>query len=402
MLDLAGGKLVGTPFAGAVYGAGYRDGVWFAGEMGEDNAYLVYEGGELRRFALGKTGGIAMLLDGAPHILVIRYGENGAAEYELYGADGSFLSRCSQPDNTVISYEPVWSERDNGYFLIFTDWEKGDGLYFWDLSVQQTGEALAMHPKEEEKLVGEAVDAALYERAVQIGKRYGFTVKIAELTDTRFSDHTAEQVLDEATISAALDILEEALSAYPAGYTGQLTYGTQYEVEVQLIGATWRDGAGDTGFTDFSAFTDIQAGRTVVALDINRLSGLEQTIHHELAHVADDRLQFAAQLRPDALYSADAWNALNPSGFAYTDDYYTMPAGGYEDWFINLYAQTFAKEDFARTMEYAMMGRWDVFEGYEGRTAKLEYLCRCLRDGFDTAGWPEQTVWEQTLYEARQ
>ena len=28
---------------------------------------------------------------------------------------------------------------------------------------------------------------------------------------------------------------------------------------------------------------------------------------------------------------------------------------------------------------------------------KLEYLCRCIRDCFDTTGWPETTVWEQVL-----
>ena len=33
---------------------------------------------------------------------------------------------------------------------------------------------------------------------------------------------------------------------------------------------------------------------------------------------------------------------------------------------------------------------------------KLEYYGKCIRDTFDTTGWPAQTLWEQTLEQAKQ
>ena len=48
-------------------------------------------------------------------------------------------------------------------------------------------------------------------------------------------------------------------------------------------------------------------------------------------------------------------------------------------------------------MEYAMMD-WDwVFDTYPHIREKLDYYCRCIRDSFDTTGWPEVTRWEQPL-----
>ena len=67
-------------------------------------------------------------------------------------------------------------------------------------------------------------------------------------------------------------------------------------------------------------------------------------------------------------------------------------------WFVDDYATINPTEDRARVLEYAMAdyGMW-TFEGNEGLTAKLDYYARCIRDGFDTTGWPEVTLWEQYL-----
>jgi hypothetical protein len=48
-------------------------------------------------------------------------------------------------------------------------------------------------------------------------------------------------------------------------------------------------------------------------------------------------------------------------------------------------------------MEMAMAGNSGDFAPGSGRRAKLQYYADCIRDAFDTTGWPEVTAWEQVL-----
>ena len=66
-------------------------------------------------------------------------------------------------------------------------------------------------------------------------------------------------------------------------------------------------------------------------------------------------------------------------------------------YFVTEYALTFPTEDRATLLEAAMNNySWD-FEPDSGRRAKLQYYAACIRDCFDTTGWPEITLWEQVL-----
>ena len=44
-----------------------------------------------------------------------------------------------------------------------------------------------------------------------------------------------------------------------------------------------------------------------------------------------------------------------------------------------------------------MMLESRYFEPGSGLRAKLEYYAECIRDCFDTEGWPEVLPWEQVL-----
>ena len=54
-------------------------------------------------------------------------------------------------------------------------------------------------------------------------------------------------------------------------------------------------------------------------------------------------------------------------------------------------------EDRATLMETAMLDRTWAFEPGSGRRAKMQYYADCIRDCFDTDGWPDTTVWEEVL-----
>ena len=139
----------------------------------------------------------------------------------------------------------------------------------------------------------------------------------------------------------------------------------------------------------------------MVVLDVNEGDALRNYLHHELFHLLDNKLEFDSMLREGAIYSEDAWMKLNPEGFEYADSTFVLPDELYNEeydlWFIDMYSRTFAREDRARIMEYAMLGDFNMFISAPYRQAKLEYLNQCIRDAFDTTGWPEVTVWEETL-----
>ena len=67
------------------------------------------------------------------------------------------------------------------------------------------------------------------------------------------------------------------------------------------------------------------------------------------------------------------------------------------DYFVRDYALTFPTEDRATLMAAAMeQNSWD-FEAGSGRRAKMQFYADCIRDCFDTTGWPQTTMWEQVL-----
>ena len=66
-------------------------------------------------------------------------------------------------------------------------------------------------------------------------------------------------------------------------------------------------------------------------------------------------------------------------------------------YFVCNYALTYPTEDRATLMEAAMENyTWD-FEPGSGSRAKMQYHADCIRDCFDTTGWPATTLWEQVL-----
>ena len=93
--------------------------------------------------------------------------------------------------------------------------------------------------------------------------------------------------------------------------------------------------------------------------------------------------------------------SLQPEGFHYATSYTEIPGellpfmeSGY---FITDYALTYPTEDRALLMESAMnQYTWD-FEPESGTRRKLQYYADCIRDCFDTEGWPETALWEQVL-----
>ena len=123
-----------------------------------------------------------------------------------------------------------------------------------------------------------------------------------------------------------------------------------------------------------------------------------QTYYHEFSHIIDVYLEWEAGQREGALFSEEGWDSFNPGWFTdYSYDYSDEHALEDYNSFVDGYSTIKPTEDRARVMEYAMAGGEWVFEDAPILYSKLEYYSKCIRDAFDTTGWPEITRWEEPL-----
>jgi hypothetical protein len=225
--------------------------------------------------------------------------------------------------------------------------------------------------------------------------RYGLSILVGTDCGTDFFDFTAETMMDWGLVDDALDTLEDALEDYPEGFFQQLRYGDVRRTEIHLVGSIT---AITYEYVDtYEAFVQENYDCHIMVADITQAD--ISTYYHEFSHIIDSFLEWDAMDREDALFSEDAWCSLNPWWFdGYTYDYSWQQ--DMEDYtaFVGTYSTINPTEDRAMVLEDAMMdyGHW-TFEDAAVLLEKLDYYCRCIRDAFDTSGWPDTVLWEQYL-----
>ena len=372
-------------------------GEYWLGNVARDYSIFCFGRGEEDiRLCRDKEQSFTALSDG-------RIQGGGYGEILLYDEDGKFLSSCHpfEDDRYYLSNSIQPCEAYGGYlfFRFQNDGQSPAQLILWVPEAGQGENLTFLTPEEWEEQRGDYLsDPALYDRAAALSEKYGVRILISEQCPTDFSDFVCEPMTDSVQISYGLDVLENALSIYPENFFSQLAYDTYRTTEICLVGPLTCDSSKGDGAV-YAGFSNSSDGQNNIVMDVNLVD--ESSYHHEISHILDQRLAWDSQLRPEALYSEEGWNALNPEGFSYTESYADYweeeelpPSDGY---FIDAYARISATEDRARVFEYAASGRDDMFRDAPGLQAKLSYYCRCIRDVFDTDGWPEQTAWEMTL-----
>ena len=394
-LNLSTATLETLPTGGPISAGAHQGETWLLQSGETEGFYTVVKSESSNCFTW--TDSPARLLSQKRHLLVA---DSSGRNLFLYKTDGTFLSGCSLPQNSnaVVGSDFVWSGYWEGYF--FTDFvDSSCRLMFWDVSAATEGENLQMSPPEQTQQPQMVLEQQLYERAAQLSARFGVDIRIAEQCTLDYSHYDTYALTDPVFVRTALDILEESLGQYPDGFFRQLPYGNIESVRIELVGGlTAKDGI-DTHPVSVGAFTQDKGSYYTIVLDGFLLQ--QQTLFHEFSHIIDARLKWDSMIREDALYSEDVWLALQPDGFHYAMTYNEVPEEllhfmetGY---FITEYALTYPTEDRAKLMESAMCNfAWDFKPG-SGTEAKLCYYADCIRDCFDTEGWPEKTCWEQVL-----
>ncbi len=244
-------------------------------------------------------------------------------------------------------------------------------------------------------------------RADEISEKYGVRILLSSqclpaCTFAEYPTTTTDQMdlADEAaSINAALDSLEEALSLYPEGFFPQ--FRSEFGdggIRIMLVGGF------ESNFNMIGYSVQNSLWHNIY-VDIFS-EGLVGTYCHEIWHATEDHITSINYGEFDVVQ----WAELNPDGFQYIFDpaesilnegdytYFgsTKPKDCY---FIDGYAKTNEREDRARIMEYAMTGFFgSELSEYPHLYAKLRYMSDKIRQYFDTTGWSTPR-WEDALGE---
>lgn len=372
--------------------------------------YLVTDGGqwELRHLISGKQHLTTMFFGNQMEILPEK-GHLYTHDMEnrnpaLYTMEGKLISALQLPGGEWVQMggKMAWCESWGGYFLATARDGDKPRLLFWDPKVAVTGEDLPTEPYKEEESKPQTAEQIVYQRVQWLSEKYGLDIRIAEQCALEYDEFIGAMVTDTQVLTTALDLLEQSLASYPENFFRQLPFGRMDSIRIELIGGLRRkDWPEDAAFTSFAAFTQDKGDHYLMVVDVH--SSYVGTYYHEFSHIIDRKMEWDSIYREGALYSEDGWLELQPEGFSYSYNYQMLPENWsqYLNWFVDDYAMTMPTEDRARVLEYAMNGWEWSFVDRPNLLPKLAYYCRCIRDCFDTTGWPEQTVWERALERAQ-
>ncbi len=388
LLDMRTGSVLEAPLDSRHSRLDRRGDTWLC-ELYRDG-YIFYIGDDTGNFSRADMGFDSLQLVDRDTLLCTREDGCYISLHDLEGRSLAQAKLTASPYSHSCSVI-IPSDTFGGYFLLVGDYSSSLRLLYWDTSRASSGEDIPFEPVPEP---GEA-ETEIRQRIERIKQTYGLNILVADDCETYFLDFSAELMNDWEMIRDALDVMEAALENYPDGFFRQLRYDTIHSIEIQLTGTLT---ATNAEYVDtYEAFVQEEYDRHVMVVDV-LLAG-EQTYYHEFSHIIDSYLEWDSNNREDALFSEEGWNDLNPNWFpGYTWDYSWQQYVQDYTCFVDSYSTIRPTEDRARVLEYAMAeyGAW-TFEDAPVLQNKLAYYCRCIRDAFDTTGWPETVLWEQYL-----
>ena len=390
-LNLSTANIETLPLEGTV-DSGVRSGEkWLLRQDIASGTYVLVNQADAVTFT--RTEGLVELLPGKRHLLIT---DGNYRDLYLYDLEGSFLSQCSLPktEHASVGTDLVWSGYWQGYFFRDT-YDNTAHLLFWDIGTAQEGENLSVTPFGAVQTPAPVMDKSLYQKAQDLSQRFGLDIRIAEQCALDYSHYQADALTDPNLVRNALNTLELAFSSYPDNFLRQLPFGDLQQIRIELVTNLRGQENMDTHPEFVGGFAQTASDHYLIVFDCLSLD--TQTVYHEFSHVIDKHLLWDTTLRSQALFGEDTWLSLQPEGFRYAYSYTDMPdaIAAYENsgYFVSNYAMTFPTEDRATLMSLIMSDK-TVLQENPGMAEKMRYYAACIRDCFDTEGWPERTLWE--------
>ena len=358
--------------------------------------------------------------DGSRNTLL--FGTAGEAPMVLtpwFGVDGSFflgdqvLTAFTDPNSLELHVYSLDSGLRTASFFglpsdtVLLDAAQGEDGGIWLLCEQQAGMMLCRWDPAETKVQDATcyisprytrqepdLDAlaacSLY--AKELSSRHGIEVLVyTDAVALQPWDYELEYEYDTAALYRELELLDRRLSSYPEGFLQ--TLAAKFDgIKIGIVRSI--RGTPGSGSVEIANGIQFWEGYTACIL-LAAGHDTELALYHELCHLTD-----TVVLTESTAY--DSWESCNPPAFRYANSPdHDMKA---DDWrqagwesFLDDYSLSYAKEDRARIMEYAMTaGHAERFQS-PYLQAKLRLLCTGIREAFGLEDVPEAFPWEQYL-----
>lgn len=323
--------------------------------------------------------------------------QNGGIQLAFY--DLSTGRRTSEVMLPSLSQLLALESDDSGKYvwLVACDSTGKEMLFRWDVAVSANGDQTEYirqrYTLEKPDTEGLTPCRTLAE---DISKRHGVNVTI--LDDIKQPEgYRLNYEYQVKAVEQGLKTLDAVLSGFPEGFfVAMKTISGDKGIHIGLV----RSVVGNTPNTvaEPEGLQYWLDGEAYIALSLN--DDIEKSALHQLSHVLDTYI-----FTNSILY--DEWDEVNPAKFRYDENYTDYLSRGESTYlreedrcFIDSYAMTFAKEDRARILEYAMTEGNEAFFTSSVMQNKLLRVCRAIRDAYD---WKKDTrtfSWEQYLNES--
>ena len=315
---------------------------------------------------------------------------------------GRRTNRLTLPDCS-LPYSFRADETGNAlWFLAFDAACECDALYRWDLTAAPIPDSVsclsARYTAEKPDYQGLAACRATADRLCET---YG--VQILLWTDATAFEPWDYRLIPEyqvPVIRQNLVELERFLSLYPEGFFLRAAERTGCgRIQICLVRSIFGKAPASGSVDEAAGLQYWDDGANAYICLPSARDGLVQNACHEMFHIIETRVMTVCK-------AYDDWNALNPDGFQYDNDYVTNLTRKDEQWtagsqraFVDTYSMSYPKEDRARIMEFAMMpGNEDIFQT-DAMQRKLRTLCTGIRQAFGSPEAGQSFLWEQYLKE---
>ena len=350
--------------------------------------------GQVQSFtAAGEEGNVSLLPQSG--MLVERLHDENGAVLQLYETQqGNRKSRLAIP--MIYWVGEMKDDAAGNIWFMTTDPELDrDVLCCWQPQedADQVVRLSKRYTAQEPDMAGLAECKAL---AQELEAR--FYVDIGIYTDSvEPNDYAFAIEYQVSVIREFLTMLETVMSKFPEGFfqTGaKVTESGKFQISLV------RDIKG----TQYNTVNDAEGLQYWIGGDayiaIMSSADMEKTFYHELSHALD------TYIYAKSIYY-DFWDDQNPDGFTYDNSYTQYQTHWDSQWleaetraFIDAYSMTYAHEDRARVMEYAMSEGNEAYFQTETMQAKLKQLCLAIREAFGWKKYEGTFIWEQYLNES--
>ena len=228
----------------------------------------------------------------------------------------------------------------------------------------------------------------LYEKAAQIGNKYGVHIYLGENLPSYIL--SSQSLCESSTLHSALDKIDTLLGKFPEGYFDQLKYGQYSGLEICLLHRPlWEE---------LTVYATDHGYAMSIALDCREdsmLDSLEDKLLDAIFFATDLKLKAYFENFAEPYFSEAVWKTYNPDSFSYTgfDD---------SDYSKNIYEENKAYFATFKSMRYAPKDRSQLMTSLmqskdlgDACLRKAEFYSLCIRKAFDDSNWPEKTVWEE-------